>query len=253
MNIKILVATHKNYQMPDDSIYLPIFVGNEIHINNTNFQPDNIGDNISVLNPYYNELTAQYWAWKNLKSADVIGLVHYRRYFSLNKKRGLENILNEIQITELLSEAPVILPKKRKYYIESNYSHYVHAHKSEPLEKTRELITNKYPEYLPALENVFKRTSGHYFNMFIMKKAYFDEYSNWLFKILNDIYKQIDFSDYDDYEKRSMGFVSELLLDTWIEANNIKYKEVPFVFEEKQNWLKKGSLFIYRKLQGNKK
>lgn len=48
MNIKILVAVHKNYRMPDDPMYLPVFVGKEIHptVNHT-FQGDNTGDNIS--------------------------------------------------------------------------------------------------------------------------------------------------------------------------------------------------------------
>lgn len=29
MNIKILVATHKQYWMPEDSVYMPIHVGRE--------------------------------------------------------------------------------------------------------------------------------------------------------------------------------------------------------------------------------
>ena len=29
MNIKILVAAHKNYWMPEDSVYLPLHVGAE--------------------------------------------------------------------------------------------------------------------------------------------------------------------------------------------------------------------------------
>ncbi|MGO3381541.1 MAG: DUF4422 domain-containing protein, partial [Loigolactobacillus coryniformis] len=32
MNIKILVAAHKNYVMPQDqNLYLPIFVGKDLH------------------------------------------------------------------------------------------------------------------------------------------------------------------------------------------------------------------------------
>ena len=64
-NIKILVATHKKYKMPrDTSIYLPIHVGCEGK-KKLGFQGDNSGENISVLNPYYCELTGLYWAWKN--------------------------------------------------------------------------------------------------------------------------------------------------------------------------------------------
>ncbi|MDR0899269.1 MAG: DUF4422 domain-containing protein [Lactobacillaceae bacterium] len=256
MNVKILVAAHKEYPMPSDlNLYLPIFVGAD------NFQGsipphdqlDNQGKNISKLNPFYNELTAQYWAWKNLKKVDAIGLAHYRRHFAVNGKKGLENVLTQEQVESLLTRYDVILPTKRKYYIESNYDHYIHAHKKEPLDLAAEYIKDKYPNYVPALEEVFAATSGHYFNMFIMKKEPFNDYSKWLFEILEAVYKKIDYSDYDDYEKRSLGFVSELLLDVWVKTNPVTYTEVPFVFEEKQDWLKKGSSFLLRKIKGDKK
>lgn len=65
MNIKVLVAVHKNYAMPSDPMYLPVFVGKDLHpdVNDT-FQGDNTGDNISKKNAHYNELTALYWGWK---------------------------------------------------------------------------------------------------------------------------------------------------------------------------------------------
>ncbi len=51
---------------------------------------DNTGDNISKLNTHYCELTAMYWAWKNmdkLNSPYYIGFMHYRRLFNFNKNR----------------------------------------------------------------------------------------------------------------------------------------------------------------------
>ena len=44
---------------------------------------DDEGENISDKNPMYCELTAQYWAWKNL-DADYYGFCHYRRYFNFS-------------------------------------------------------------------------------------------------------------------------------------------------------------------------
>ncbi|MDR2661144.1 MAG: DUF4422 domain-containing protein [Lactobacillaceae bacterium] len=254
MDIKILVATHKKYVMPkDDDLYLPIFVGAQNSSIDLPYQPDNQGKNISSLNPYYNELTAQYWAWKNLKNVDAVGLVHYRRYFSLNGKKGLDNILSKEEIETILASNNAILPTQRNYYIETNYSHYVHAHKKEPLEIATQVILKKYPNYYPELEKVFKRTKAHYFNMFILPKKLFDEYSKWLFDVLEETYKQIDYTNYDDYEIRSLGFISELLLDVWINYNNIKYAEVPFVFQEKQNWISKAGKFVVRKIKGESK
>ena len=79
MDIKVIVAAHKPYRMPQDSMYLPLHVGRALADHNLGWQGDNTGDNISLKNPYYCELTGLYWAWKNLK-ADAIGLVHYRRF-----------------------------------------------------------------------------------------------------------------------------------------------------------------------------
>lgn len=83
MIIKILVATHKKYWMLQDSVYLPVQLGSAIN-KTLGYQRDDEGENISAKQPYYAELTAMYWAWKNLK-ADYIGINHYRRYFSKEK------------------------------------------------------------------------------------------------------------------------------------------------------------------------
>ena len=80
MKIRMIVATHKPYWMPEDPVYLPVQVG-AAGRESLGFQRDDEGENISAKNPNYCELTGLYWAWKNL-DADYIGLVHYRRYFS---------------------------------------------------------------------------------------------------------------------------------------------------------------------------
>ncbi|WP_421017317.1 DUF4422 domain-containing protein [Furfurilactobacillus cerevisiae] len=253
MNIKILVAAHKAYKMPsDNSLYLPIFVGRALHPQTElPFQGDDQGrDNISKKNSSYNELTAIYWAWKNL-DADAIGLVHYRRYLSKSKKKDLSNILNKQDVERMLSVNPIILPKKRHYYIETNYSHYLHAHHIKPLDDARKIIARDYVQYLPAFDRVMNQRSAHMFNMFIMKRNLLNDYCTWLFDVLQKVENCTDVSDYDSYERRVYGFVSELLLDVWIDTNQYKYTEVNCVFMEKQNWLKKGQSFLLRKLRGN--
>lgn len=64
--ITIGIAMHKPAPIPHGRTYLPIHVGAAIHPDVlTEIQQDNTGDNISELNPYYCELTALYWLWKN--------------------------------------------------------------------------------------------------------------------------------------------------------------------------------------------
>lgn len=95
-----------------------------------------------------------------------------------------------------------------------------------------------------------KRTSGHKFNMLIMKRELLDDYCTWLFDLLFELEKRLDISAYSANDKRVFGFVSERLLDVWIGTNQIEYQEMPVLFMEKQNWLVKGKNFLKRKLRG---
>jgi len=251
MNIKLLVAAHKEYPMPEDSMYLPIHVGKELSSLYLPWQGDNTGEHISVKNPNYCELTALYWAWKNL-DADVIGLAHYRRHFTMHKpsrfcKNKFPYLLKSTDVECILKSTSVILPKPRNYIIETNYSHFVHAHPAESLELTKKIIETKHPEYLPFFEQVMNRTTAHRFNMLIMKKDIFDNYCSWLFDILFSLEQQLDISSYNAYNQRIFGFISERLLDVYLEANRISYKELPVLFMEQEHWLKKGAAFLKRK------
>ncbi len=252
MDIKIIVASHKKYWMPADDIYLPLHVGKEGKAD-IGFIGDNTGDNISNKNANYCELTGLYWAWKNLP-AEYIGLCHYRRYFtrsnpcSCSKKKQV--ILTKAEWEELLNEHPIIVPDKRKYYIETNRSHYNHSHYAKDLDMTEKIIQEKYPQYSEAFSKVMERTWAHMFNMFVMRRDYFDEYCNWLFDVLQKLEKRTDITDYDAVEARIYGYISELLLDVWLETNKLEYYEQNVAFLEPQNWLKKGGVFLKRKILG---
>lgn len=256
MDIKILVATHKKYQMPTDEIYLPIQVGAEGK-NDIGFKKDNTGDNISIKNPYYCELTALYWAWKNL-DADYIGLVHYRRHFTVKNKvpksedEKFKILLNNVEVKKILENTDIILPQKRNYYIETIYDHYKHTMYIEPLDETRKIISEKYPNYLKEFDNLKKTTKMHAFNMFIMKKTYLEQYCTWLFDILFELENRIDYKKYDSFHARLFGRISERLLDVWIKTNNLSYEEIKVIDMQNINWFNKGFSFLKAKFTGKK-
>ena len=245
--IKILIACHRPCAVPDGACYLPVEVGAALHTEPIpGFTPDNTGDNISEKNKNYCELTALYWAWKNL-DADVIGLVHYRRYFAkrpLSKQPAQEN-----DFRSALEKAPILLPVKRHYWIETNYSQYIHAHHTQDLEIARAVLAERCPEYLPAYDRQMQKRSGHRFNMFVMRRDRLDAWCAWLFPVLSEVERRLDISGYDSYNARVFGFLAERLLDVWLETNGYTYHELPYVFTEKQNWLKKGGAFVMRKLR----
>lgn len=252
-SIKIVIATHKKYKMPEDEMYLPLHVGSEGK-EDLDYKKDNTGENISLKNPYFCELTGLYWAWKNL-NADYIGLAHYRRYFMYTKKSNNDKFLNVLtykEASDLLEKNDVILPKKRNYIIETLYNHYQHTMYVEPLDETRNIIKKLYPDYLNEFDNLKKRRSAHMFNMFIMKKEIFDDYCKWLFDILFELEKSIDNTQYDNFHARFYGRISELLLDVYLRKNNIGYKEINFIYMEKINKIAKVKGFLMAKFGGKK-
>lgn len=253
MDIKVFVATHKKYRMPEERMYTPLHVGREGK-NDLGYLGDNTGDNISVKNPNFCELTGLYWAYKNQK-CEYIGLSHYRRYFSVKSfvKRNLKNedkfslILNEAEAEELLKEADIILPKKRNYYIETIESHYSNAHHVEDLRKVEEIIKRNHSDYVGSFDEVMNGKTLYLYNMFIMKKSDFDEYCEWLFDILFELEKEIDISSYDTYQSRVYGFLSERLFNVWLKKHRLKIKEIPVINMEGINWWEKGTNFLKRK------
>lgn len=255
MDIKILIATHKAYQMPKDDIYLPVQVG-AYGKESLGFQRDDEGDNISKSNPRLCELTAMYWAWKNLK-ADYIGLVHYRRHFTtcsfvkrVFTKDKFSCVISRSELEHILQEKDLVVPKKRKYYIETMESHFLHLPYTfeKDYQIFKEVIKEKAPEYVEAFETVMHRTSAHMFTIFIMKKEYFDRYCEWLFPIILEADKRVSVIGYDRMQARAVGYCGEFMLDVWNEKQKIPYEELPIMFMEKQNWLVKGGKFIKRKL-----
>lgn len=255
MDIKILVATHKKYWMPDDDVYVPLHVGAEGK-ESLGYLPDNTGDHISSKNPSYCELTGLYWAWKNL-DCEYIGLCHYRRYFgksihtkNIDKKK--EAIFHREDYENLLQTYDVLLPKKRNYYIETVRSQYEHAHCKSDLDEAERVVKEMYPPYAEAFSKVMNRKKLHILNMFVMKKNLFDTYCAWLFAILSELEKRIDLTGRSVYEKRVFGFLAERLFNVWLEKQDIKIYEVDVVMLEHVDWMKKGWHFLKRKiLTGN--
>ena len=242
--------------MPKDEIYLPLHVGREGK-DDLGYTGDNTGDNISLKNPSYCELTGLYWTWKNLE-ADYVGLAHYRRHFTVKsrsqqKKLGMMNsVLTGEELEPLLKKYRILVPKKRNYYIETLYSHYEHTHYKEHLDITREIIAEMYPDYLEEFDKVMKQRGGYMFNMYIMEKQLSDEYCQWLFSILFELENRLQDKEYSFFQGRFYGRVSEIIFNVWLMHQNIPYGEVPYMHMEKINWWKKGTAFIKAKLFGKR-
>lgn len=259
--IKILVAHHKPGYVFENDMFLPIQVGKAISNVDLGIQGDDTGDNISNLNPYYCELTAIYWAWKNLKDIDYIGLSHYRRYFDFHKQGELSYTNITINISqfhnfdfslppEVLSElqsGKAIVPKPNIKNI-SNYVDYCIFHNSIDLRKLERIISNKNnATYIRAFNEIMYDDNEIYpFNMFILSWKQFDQYCQWLFELLFEAQEEINVSDYDAYQKRVFGFMSERLFKIFLKAHDIEVCSVPVAFFSEENHIIRNNYLLYQ-------
>lgn len=235
--LEIYIAIHKKAKVLNRSCYIPIQVGAEGK-EDLGYIKDNTGDNISCKNPNYCELTGLYWMWKHSK-ADIIGLVHYRRYFVKSFfTTNIEKAITEEDVNNYLKKYDIILPKPYYTYKKTVEEQYAIDHNIEDYKKLREIIKQNTPDYLEAFDIVSNRRYFYNFNMFIMSKKLFDEYAEWVFFVLGELEKQTDIESYSDYNKRIYGFLSERLFNVWIEKHKeLKIKTLYANNVERKPWV----------------
>ncbi len=173
---------------------------------------DCTGENISVRNRQYCELTALYWIWKNAIE-HIVGLSHYRRHFILPE--NWQKIMHTNDIDIILPVPTFVYPN-----IEANYKE---RHDPSDWEYMMWYLKKNCPDdYNMAIE-VF---SGNLYlpcNMFIMKKEILDDLCKWLFPILDAVVEHGGIKE-DTYMNRYPGFLSERLITLYFWKNGNKFR-----------------------------
>lgn len=252
MKVSIYTCHHKPSAFLEGDVFKPLHVGKANSYNDIGCEGDDSGANISFKNPYYCELTAQYWMWKNDVESDYIGLMHYRRHLSFaeddfqedqwgvvvekavnnayQKKHGLV----DAHVLKDLDGVDVILPRKWDVRNAGSRNNYDHYKKSPDLfindyQAAINILLNKYPEYYDAVKEYNDSPYGYYTNMFVMKKHVFDRYSSWLFEILDELEQEISLAGYSQQQCRVFGHISERLLGIYflheLRKNDLVVKE----------------------------
>lgn len=251
--IFLMTAFHKNYFNIDSKDFVPIHVGKKLSNVDLGIVGDDTGDNISDKNKNFCELTALYWAWKNV-DAEYYGLMHYRRYF-LVEKSFIDNVKNDVRhlrkriktylflkytysykFVKNISKPNIAYDEmnKLKNFLDTNIENYdivlpearlvrgtllddyAHCHITEDMHLVRDIISEKFPFYLGSFDRVMQSTKLYAYNMFIMKKDIFNEYMKWVFEILFALENKIDLDKRDVYQSRVFGFISERLLNVFV-------------------------------------
>lgn len=243
INIKILVAHHKKAPFFKNRYVIPIQVGKALKDFSLKYCiADDTGDNISAKNRNWCELTAIYWAWKNLK-ADYYGLCHYRRYISFEENSDYNVItsfddnyfqkqLSEENIRAMCSKYdiitgpvwdihPVGIDKRM-----SSYNFYRREHVIHDLDVTINVIKEQFPDYYYAAMDSLTSEYCFFMNLVAMRKELFYKYCEFMFGVLEEVEKRISVEGRDSYQSRVFGFLAERLSNVFV---NYIVKEHPEV------------------------
>ncbi len=209
---------HKPFEMPSGIDGIKLQVGS---LENFGDVRDSSGDSISEKNPNYCELTALYWIWKNecpkLNPDDLIGINHYRRWFSIAK--------NPQRIEEALQSADIILPVFEPYRETVREQYCIDSGFERDLIRTRTIMEKIHPGDAVFFDEVMSQGGIHQYNMMIATVTEFSDYCSWLFPILSELEKQTDLRGYNDYQKRIYGFLSERLVNVWVKSRHLRVAE----------------------------
>ena len=244
-DVKILECVFKDHAEIYGDIIYPVSAGSALYNENDVLLPmrDSLGENISNKNPSYCELTVQYWAWKNLK-CDVCGIFHQRRFLDLSgvdrkypyriTRQSDEMTLQKAELSYEkiceLTDKYSIIANKRENLFETVEDFYNRNDKQnfDDIGLLREIIREKYPEYVSSAEKYFKGTFSYFCNVFIMDKENFDKYSEWLFDILFEYEKR---KPKDLFYPREMGKLGERLFGVYMtyimDNTDISWTEFP--------------------------
>lgn len=222
--IRLYICCHKASFVSQHPLLFPIQVGAAFtNKKYEGFIHDDTGDQISLKNSSYCELTAQYWAWKN-DNSDFIGFFHYRRYLYPDPLMLLpykiENMpyavllqhLGYDNFAEYILQYDLIAPIGENMYC-SVRQHYKTApfHHIEDLELAVEILLKLHPEYTEAANKYLSGTVCYFGNIYIMRREIFEGYCAWLFQILEEFDGIKDSHTYSAQEKRVDGYLAERL------------------------------------------
>lgn len=270
MNVKLFVCCHKRDFYFWGGPYIPFQVGKKVSKVDLGIASDDEGDdNISDKNPWYCELTAQYWIWKNCKDVDYVGLCHYRRYFDFKpsffdrirhyKFVNEDYLPDHLKVNEkILASADVVTVSQQSFNLPS-YEILCRGHIRQDVRELEKIVQDLYPEYIEDYRHVIYEENHYFpFNMVIAKKEIYDDYSKWLFDILFELEKRLCIPA-DPYQPRVFGFYSERLLYVYLHHHPeykikqlpvlqlIEKKNQPLILLKTREIIRNFSCFLYKK------
>ncbi len=220
-DIKIFVSHRidQDSETIDNPLYIPVRCGAVYdQRENVEMLGDDTGDNISEQYKSYEDLTVQYWAWKNVKS-DFYGFCTCQKYFSFNegiekdaKKCSEQEVkgylsansvseaakrfdLGSNTINELLKKNSVITisPNSTAEAGAANVNQYllddIYHFDAEIMTSTLKVIQHKYPTYLPFANQYLTSQKIISAPIWIARSDIFNQFCEFQFGVLESLEK----------------------------------------------------------------
>lgn len=167
---------------------------------------DNTGDNISHMNKEFNEFTSLYWIWKNAKLNDYVGHCHYRLYFEKLPKKLTDDIYVARPIPMLFRAGPNIVNGN----IQDGYNL---CHIASDWDMLEAIIPTEDKALFCQWKH--QKALNAPCQMFLMKKALFNDYMTYAWTLLSSLYSLINLYGRDGYQHRALAFLGERILSFW--------------------------------------
>ena len=248
MTTKIVCAYHETVnpkyhpiilKYPD--IFLPVLGGACFYKTGTKkffdqMQRDDDGENVSFYNPYINELTTLYWAYKHYRTIgnpDIIGLCHYRRFMDVD----YDNLdPDKIYGGRILSGHAGGILGLIDDFVRCTYANFC---SDEILELYLDAYRNALPEYNFCVDLTLEDMAYYSKNMFIMNRANFFDFMDYICRVLRvmfdeDLFREASSIFHPDMHIRRLmlihsrcrGFLMEMFTSIWFERQHLLRQNV---------------------------
>lgn len=250
--MQIFIPYFRSFIIPDSTHVTPVgcagYTSEKILLNT------NSGDSIDELNTYWNEYTSLYWILRNVQLPNLVGFMHYRKFFALEfllsgnwapvlKAEPSQELLNRLcseqtvkKYTEILQSHDVIVPKGYQMNM-SIRDQYIRSHGEREWYLFEKAVTKALPEYEEHLS--FFRESNYFifFGMMLTHRHWFKRYVSEVTRVLSELLKlekpQIRPDETTRFRyHRYPAYLGERFFMLFLYANNLKKYESPVILLE---------------------
>lgn len=254
--VKIYQCFHKPYPHALCNWIQPLALGRFEH---EGMISERTGENVAELNPFYNEIAAYYWIWKNAREP-IVGLYHYRRVmgfkldnawadpfgFSMETSPFVLNYFSSddqlASLHRLMSCSDAIIPRLTVTN-GASAKQYVKVHDPESWQVFVQVLEEKLPHLMPYMPLFTHTNLVTAFNMFVMRRDTFGRYCQDLFSVVDTVFDRLG-PRVHYYLRRYPGFLAERFMLIWMRHERLRVAEVPMILLDDGSIPEERKLFL---------